>query len=400
MTAPVKHIRQIIFLKDVLLLALTAFGGAQAHLGMFYKVLVKKRAYITEEALTELYTFCQILPGPASTQTITAVGFKIGGPRLAFLTLLVWILPAVSVMTTAAIFVSYLGNETLTFAKYIPPIAVAFVFFAAWRMACVSVNTKSSYAIFIISGVFCYLIETPAIFPIVLILGGLATSWRIRKQPKEEIEPLKIEWGNLILYGAIFIGAAAIGGITHALPIRLFENFFRNGSLVFGGGQALTGLFYKEFVSFKEYLTDQEFLTGYAILQSLPGPIFSFSSYIGAMSMQENGYGVGGQILGGVIGAVGIFLPGALLIFFIIRFWDRLKKYRVVKASLEGLNAASVGVVTATALMLFAALIPDHNWTDGLLNYIIAAATFAVLLWDRIPSPFIILAGLAAGFLF
>src|SRR5690606_18030414 len=110
------------------------------------------------------------------------------------------------------------------------------------------------------------------------------------------------------------IGAALLGQITKDRFILLFENFFRNGSLIFGGGQALIGLFHKEFVVFKEYLQEDEFLSGYALLQSLPGPIFSFSSYIGTLSMRE--YGLAGQLLGSLVATAGIFLPGTILIFF------------------------------------------------------------------------------------
>ena len=109
----VQRIRYYDFLRDVLTLALTTFGGPQAHLAHFHKVLVEKRKYITEEELMEINSLCQILPGPTSTQTLTAIGFKIGGPNLAYLTLLVWILPAVILMTAAAIFMS--GIQTKNF---------------------------------------------------------------------------------------------------------------------------------------------------------------------------------------------------------------------------------------------------------------------------------------------
>jgi len=387
-----RRVRHYIFLKDVFLLSLSAFGGPAAHLALFFKILVKKRAYLTEEELIDLNSFCQILPGPASTQTLTAVGFKIGGPRLAFLTLLVWILPAVTIMTLGGIFITYLEYKKipLGFTKYLWPISVGFVAFAAYKICVTVVNTRTAITILIITSVASYFVRNPAIFPIVLVLGGFITSFRFKKHPKEENrEPLKVQWSNLILYGTIFIGAALLGFITHALPIRLFENFFRNGSLTFGGGQALSALLYKEFVQFKGYLSNDEFLSGYALLQVLPGPLFSFSAFIGALAMRD--YGVGGQILGSIAATAGIFLPGTILIFFIIRFWERLKSYRVVRASLEGINAASAGIVISTAFILFQPL------EGNMINYLIVAATFALLLFTKIPSPFIIAVGLCAG---
>jgi len=375
-------------------MSVTAFGGAQAHMTLFFNILVKKRNYISQEELIDLNSFCNILPGPASTQTITAVGFKIGGPNLAFLTLLIWILPATIIMTAAAISLSYISLE---FTKYMVPMAVAFVAYAAYRIGLTCVHTKTSYAIFIISAVACYFVRTPAVFPLILISAGFITSFKFKRHPKtEKKEPLKVEWSNLILYAGIFLGAALLGHITHEKAIRLFENFFRNGSLIFGGGQALFAFFLKEFVEFKHYLTEQELLSGFGLLQSLPGPIFSLSSYVGALSMRE--YGLWGQLLGSLVATVGIFLPGTILIFFIIRFWDRLKQYRVVKASLEGINAASAGIVTATAIILLQPMIQPIQ--IGWLNYLIIISTFAALVYGRIPSPIIILIGIIAGLIF
>ena len=392
-----KHIRHIIFLKDVLLLTLSAFGGPQAHLALFQKILVKKRAYISEEELIDLNSFCQILPGPASTQTLTAVGFKIGGPWLAFLTLLVWILPACLIMTLTAIGITYwVDHETLkSITRFIQPMAVAFVMYAAYRIGLMVVKTKTSYVIFVLSAVFCFFVLSPAIFPIVLLLGGLATSFRWKKHPIEEKkESWNIKWRNLTLFVCIFIVSAALGKLTNFLPIRLFENFYRNGSLIFGGGEALSAYFYKEFVVFKELLTKDQLLTGFALQKTLPGPLFAFSSYVGAIAMNE--YGLPGLIAGGVIGAVGIFLPGTILIFFLIPIWDNLKQNRVVKASLEGINAASAGVVTATALTLFWPIM-DLPGIVALSNIAIIIATVAILIFTKIPPPYIILTGLIAG---
>jgi chromate transporter len=247
-------------------------------------------------------------------------------------------------------------------------------------------------------------VHSPAIFPFVIIAGGLLTAFKFRGQPVEEQrEKLKIEWANFILYAAIFIGAALLGHFTRDLEnpaiskvIRIFENCFRNGSLTFGGGEALAALFFKQFVAFKQYLSREEFLSGYGVLKSLPGPLFSFSSYIGTLSMRE--YGLGGQLAGSAMAAAGIFLPGTILIFFFIRFWERLKHYRVVRASLEGINAASAGIVTATALVLFQPLIMSGY--TGIINYAVVGTTFLLLLFTKIPSPVLILIGLAAGFIF
>ncbi len=402
-----KNIRHIIFLKDVLLLTLSAFGGPQAHLALFQKILVKKRAYISENELIDLNSFCQILPGPASTQTLTAVGYKMGGPWLAFFTLLVWILPACTVMTLAAVGIIYwVDPETLkNVTRFIQPMAVAFVMYAAYRISLMVVKTTTSYIIFVISAVFCFFVHSPAIFPVVLLIGGFATSFQWKEQSiKKRKNPWNIKWANLTLFVCIFIGSAALSKLTKAflpeytLPFGLFENFYRNGSLLFGGGDALSAFFYKEFVEFRNLLTPDQLLTGFAFQKTLPGPLFSFSSYVGALAMQRD-FGLSGVILGGIIGAVGIFLPGTILIFFLIPIWEKLKQNRVVKASLEGINAASAGVVTATALTLFWPIM-NMSKIEATTNITIITGTVAILIFTKIPPPYLILVGLICGLLF
>lgn len=387
----------------MLQLALTAFGGPLAHLAHFQKILVHKRKYLSEADLMELNSLCQILPGPSSTQTLTAIGFKIGGPNLAYLTLLVWILPSVLVMAFAGIFLSSIQEKSwsLEFTRFIEPMAVGFVSYAAYTISMKTVHTKTGIFIMVASAVLSYFFQTPFVFPIILLLAGLATASKFNAQPKEIKKAIQVKWANFLLWIGVLILAAVLGGITKAKPILLFENFYRNGSLIFGGGQALTPLLYTEFVkkeegekrpiSFrkKEYLNHNEFLSGYAIAQTLPGPVFAFSAFIGSLSMRE--YGIPGELLGALMSAAGIFLPGTFLIFFVIRFWDSLKKYRAVRASLEGLTAASTGLVAAAALILFQPL------ENTFMNYSFTIGTFCILAFTRIPAPFIILGGLLLG---
>lgn len=387
-----KRVKYYIFLKDVLLLAFTAFGGPQAHITLLFDLMVKKRRYITEDELIELHALCQVLPGPTSTQTITAIGFKLGGPNLAYLTLLVWILPAISIMIAAAIAIEDFQQKSisLNFTKYIQPMAVGFVAYAAFRISSRVVITKLGMFIMVIAAVLSYFFPSPYVFPFLLFAGGIITSSRFKSLEKiENKKKIRIDWSNFLLWVGVFVLAAVLGGITRSLPIRLFENFYRNGSLIFGGGQVLIPLLFTEFVEFKNYLSSEEFLSGFALVQAVPGPTFSFTAFIGSLSMRE--YGTWGEILGGFIAACGIFLPGTFFIFFVIRFWENLKQYRGIKASLEGINATSSGMVAAAALLLFEPI--DTN----LLNISIIVVTFCLLTFTRVPAPFIIIAGLVAG---
>lgn len=391
----VRQVRYYVFLKDILTLSITAFGGPQAFLAMLLERMVKNRGYITEEELWELNALCNILPGPSSTQLVSAIGFRVGGPNLAYLALLVWILPATLLMIATAVVINFLQENTpgaLDFARFIQPMAIGFIIFAAQKTISKMVKSSEAMILMLISAFVAFFYSSPYIFPIMLILGGLSTSVKYKNQPKvEEEKPLKIKWANFYLWAGVLILAAVAGAITKYQPILLFENFYRNGSLIFGGGQVLVPYLYTEFVDFKHFLSSEEFLTGYAISQGIPGPTFSIASYVGALSMRD--FGLSGFLMGGMIAAAGIFLPGIFLIFFVIRFWDQLKLYRPVRAALEGINAVSCGMLIAAAYLLFEPL--EANG----LHIMFILGTYSVLQFTKISSPVIILTGIGLGIL-
>lgn len=391
----VRKVRYYVFLKDVLALSVTAFGGPQAFLAMLLERMVKNRAYISEDELWELNALCNILPGPSSTQLISAIGFRVGGPNLAYLALFVWILPATFLMTATAVLIQFLQENTpgaLGFARFIQPMAIGFIIFAAQKTISKMVKSTEAMILMLISAFVSFFYSSPYIFPVMLVLGGLSTSIKYKNQPKaEEDKSLEIKWANFYLWGGVLILAAVAGAITNYQPILLFENFYRNGSLIFGGGQVLVPYLYTEFVDFKHFLSSEEFLTGYAISQGIPGPTFSISSYVGALSMRE--FGLTGFLVGGLVSAAGIFLPGIFLIFFVIRFWDQLKLYRPVRAALEGINAVSCGMLIAAAYLLFEPL------EANALHIFFILGTYSLLQFSKISSPMIILAGIGLGIL-
>ncbi len=389
----IRRVRFYIYLKDVLVLSLTAFGGPQVFLAMVIDVMVRKRGYLSEKDLLELNALCMVLPGPTSTQTISAIGFRIGGPSLAYLSLLVWVFPATTLMIGTALLIDHLQANTdgaLGFAKFIQPMAIGYILYAAQITIKKMIHSVEAAILMMMAAFVAFFYNSPFIFPIMLVIGGLITTHNYNKQPViEEKSKITISWSNFALWAGVLVAAAVLGHYTRLLPVRLFENFYRNGSLIFGGGQVLVPYLYTEFVEFKSYLSSEEFLTGYAISQSIPGPTFSISSYIGALSMRE--WGVTGLVTGGLIAAAGIFLPGTFLIFFVIRFWDELKKYRRVRAALEGINAVSCGMLIAAAYLLFEPL------ENNLFNIIAIIGTYALLQFTKIPSPLIVVLGVAAG---
>lgn len=390
--AKTRQIRYIIFLKDVLILAFTCFGGPQVHLSMFIDRLVKKHNYTTEEEILELQALCQVLPGPTSTQTITALGFRLGGPSLAYLTLLVWVLPAVTIMTLAAIGITFIEKENLSnLTKFIKPMGVAFIFFGAFSIAQKVIKGNLSIFLMVVSALVGIFFQSPFITPIWILLGGLTTSFKYEEQQKMKKDPIQIEWANFSLWLGVLLVTAILGYLTQSLPIKLFENFYRNGSLAFGGGHILKPLLYNEFVVFKDYLTPDEYLSGLAIVEVTPGPVFSIASFVGALSMRKEEWGVSGELIGSLVSSLGIFLPGTFLIFFVIRFWNQLKQYRGIRASLQGINAASTGLTFSAAISLFQPMATD------LVSVLTVIFTLILLQTRLLPTYVIILGGLFLG---
>jgi chromate transporter len=395
-------IGQLLFLKNVALFALTAFGGAQAHMALLLKFFVKTHRFISEEELLELNALAQVLPGPASTQTLVGIAYKVGGIRLALTTFLIWILPSAAIMTAAAISYATLDHKErfAEIIKYIQPIALGIVAYGAFNLAKKVLASQLSIFLAISAVIVTLVLRNAYVFPIAILIGGMISS--SIETPKEENELRMGLFSNinrkkLIYFFGVLLFLALLGAIINrtspfSLPIRLFENFYRNGIVIFGGGQVLVPLMFTEFVQMKHYLNSSEFLSGFALQQALPGPTFSFTSYLSAISMKNFGYGFYGQIAGGLIGVIGINLPGLILVLFIVPFWDDLKKISRIKYSLSGINAVSVGFIIAAFMLLVVPIGLD------LMSISIMVVTFLVLNYTRISPPVIVIAGIVLGY--
>lgn len=401
---PISTTKRWLFIRNVVFFTFTSFGGAQAHLALLLKYFVHHTKFISEEELLELNALAQVLPGPASTQTLVGIAWKVGRLKLAIITFLIWILPTATVMTLAAISYALLDQKQKfnDILEYIQPIALGIVAYGAWKLGKKVLSSQVSIFLAIASVVATFVLRNAYVFPLAILVGGIISS--AIETPREETELRVKLFSNLnprkLIY---FLGAllvfALVGAIINrtspfSLPIRLLENFYRNGILVFGGGQVLVPLMFTEFVEMKHYLPSTGFLSGFALQQALPGPTFSFTSYLGALSMKNFGYGVWGQVLGGLIGVIGINLPGLILVLFIVPFWDDLKKISRIRHSLSGINAVSVGFIIAAFILL---LIPmGLNW----LFLGIMLSTFLLLNFTKISPPVIVLAGILIGYLF
>lgn len=260
---------------------------------------------------------CSILPGPTSTQTIVAVGYKKGGPILALLTMLVWALPVLTLMTLLSFLYQFLNriHVSTDSLRFIGPMAVGFIAVAALRIGRKVVTDKLTLLLLVSSGILTWFFRQPWIFPLLLVLGGAASVIASREKNLWKRIALHPPW----IYLAAFTGIALISlGMTFLWDnriLQLFESFYRYGYLVFGGGQVVVPVMHSELVEVRAYMTNQEFLTGFGLVQGLPGPMFSFSAYAGGMAAR--GSGALFQVAGAFAGGIGIFMPGLLLIYFI-----------------------------------------------------------------------------------
>lgn len=413
-------IRHIPFLKAVFFYSISAFGGPQGHLGMMFKTFVHKRRDVTEQELMEYNAFCQMLPGASSTQTLTLIGFKRGGVPLAVLTLLIWLSPACILMGAFSFLLTLTPHKNLTggILKYIEPMAIGFLVFAAVKTFSISIKNLITQLIMLASMIISFfLFKIPWIFPVLIVCGGIATNMSDKRIPeKEVIKPKQVRWTNIWLFALIFIIAGFLSETArkqeweNRKAFNLFENFYRFGSIVFGGSDVLLPLMLDQYVARPQSARAQEknpnaikiekgdLLTGYGIVRAIPGPVFSVATFTGGMALKDEGYGK--QLLGCVIATVAIFLPSALLILFLFPVWQYLKKYVVVFRALEGINAVVVGVMWAAGLYLLKGL-PFNNFdTHLVMSIIVIAGTFLALRMTRLPAPVIVLCCLVLGWVF
>ncbi len=379
------------FLRDVLICSLGAYGGPETHISVFLNQMVHKKNYLSEEELIELLALNGILPGPTSTQTIVSIGYRVGGKFLALLTLLVWALPVITLMTLASFAYSFLDVWGISdgVLRFVGPMAVGFIIYAATRIGRKVVVDKTTAALFFLSAVTTFFFRQPWVFPLVLLIGGAVTASLDAEPGMWKSVPIHPPWRFLVVFVVVAIGALVSASLSDARLVQLFESFYRYGYLVFGGGQVVVPIMQSELVDLRHYMTNQEFLAGYGLVQGLPGPMFSFAAYAGGIASRD--LGVSSQILGAAVGGIGIFLPGVLLIFFVYPVWEGLKGIRAVRLALKGINAVAGGLIAVSIVVL--------SVSAGLsvLNLSVMVATAAALQFTRIPAPVIVLVAIIAG---
>lgn len=396
-------IRHIPFLKSVLTYSLTAFGGPQGHFGMMHKTFVEKRRDITSSELMDFMAFCQMLPGPSSTQTIGLIGYKRGGVTLALLTLMIWILPAAILMGGLSFLIQYLDTREIqtNVFKFVQPMAVGFLSYAAYKAMRLSVKHPATVIIMLVAFACTYFIRSPWLFPVLIITGGMVSNFSDKRIPDVYKDRKPIKWINMVWFIVVFLIAGILSELARvqhwnqARLFNLFENFYRFGSFVFGGGHALIPMMYEQFIARPEllsatpYMRPDQFLTGAGMVNAIPGPVFSICTFIGGMSMHS--FGFTAQLMGCVVATLGVFLPSTLLLFFFFPIYQNLKKYTVIFRALEGIHAVIVGIMWASGFVLFRAVPFEFS------HLVVLIITFAMLMYTKVPAPVIVLGWLLLG---
>jgi chromate transporter len=302
--------------------------------------------------------------------------------------------------------------------KFIQPMAIAFLAFAAIKGFSLSVKNTITQIIMMVSLIFTFVFfKSPWILPILIICGGIATNFSDKRIPDNpNTTSPKIKWTNIVLFLIIF-GLAGILSETarkqqwdNRREFNLFENFYRFGSIVFGGGDVLFPMMLDQYVARPTNqkliernpnaikISKEDLLIGYGIVRAIPGPVFSYASFSGGMAFEKEGKKR--QFIGCIIGTIAIFLPSALLVFFFFPVWQHLKKYVLVYRALEGINAVVVGFLwAATAYLLKGINLYACN-TDTLLSLLIMIISFSLLKFTKFPTPFIVMICLFLGWIF
>jgi chromate transporter len=296
--------------------------------------------------------------------------------------------------------------------------AIGFLAYAAFKAYHISIKNTITQVIMLVALLSTYfLFKTPWIIPALIICGGIATNFSSKRIPtKEVIKPRQIRWTNIWLFVLIFVVAGFLSETArkqnweNKKPYNLFENFYRFGSFVFGGGDVLIPLMLDQYVvrPTSERVVKknpdvikverEELLTGAGLVRAIPGPVFSIASFIGGIALKKEGPKI--QLLGCLIGSIAIFLPSALLVLFFFPVWQYLKKFVAVLRSLEGINAAVVGIMIAATLYLVKDVSIMSYSTISYINMAVILGTFLVLQYSKIPPPFIVLFCFLTGLIF
>lgn len=372
-------------------LGLTSFGGPVAHLGYFKNEYIDKRKWLDEKMYADIIALCQFLPGPASSQVGIAIGMLRGGMIGGIVSWLGFTIPSVIVLILFALAYQSFAFSDANFITSLKIVAVAVVAHAVLGLGKKLTPDQPRIVIAIIAMVIMILFPS-AIVQISVIIGAAIVGFiMFSKQAETKIQSFTVSISkkqgflSLTILAVLLIGLPILAQTMSNSYVSIFDTFFRVGSIVFGGGHVVLPLIEQEVVP-NGLLTSGEFLAGYGMAQAVPGPLFTFASYVGTML---NG------ILGGVVATVAMFLPSFLLIVGALPFLSELRRLKSFQGILTGVNASVVGILLAAFYNpVFISVI------DTGAHFALAVILFVLLQFWKTPAWFVVLIGVILGEVF
>lgn len=367
-------------------LGLTSFGGPTAHIAYFHEAYVKKRKWLDDESYTQLVALAQFLPGPASSQVGVAIGIIRGGVIGGIVAFIGFTLPSAVVLMMCALTLQQLSGEALNWLHGLKLVAVAVVAHALVGMTPKLAHTSllkiialtAFVAALLIDGVLTQLV----ILVVAAVMGYFLHKGQLPKQRMDVQLSKRLGATSLALFCALLIALPLLAQVSSNILMQLFDDLYRTGALVFGGGHVVLPFLQQQFVA-TGLLDETTFLAGYSLAQAVPGPLFTFASYIGAAM---SGWG------GGIIATLAIFLPGCLLMIGVLPFWQSLQQYAAASRAVAGVNAAVVGILGAA---LYTPI-----WTTSItapIDVAIVVVLFCLLQFWKVSPLLIVVIGFLAG---
>jgi chromate transporter len=381
----------LIFLK----LGISCFGGPIAHIGYFRDEFVVRRRWLDEHAFADLVGLCQFLPGPASSQVGFSIGLMRAGALGAAAAWTGFTLPSAILLVLFAYGAGNLhGAAGAGLLHGLKLVAVAIVAQAVWGMARTLCPDRERASIAAIAALIILFAGTSLAQLAAIVFGAAAGLWLCRDRQSAPSGHIVVPVSRAAALAAlaVFFALLVIFLLVHNLDIlpgaNLFAAFYRSGALVFGGGHVVLPLLREAFVT-PGWVSDDAFLAGYGAAQAVPGPLFTFSAYLGAIAnLPPHG------VAGAALGLFGIFLPGLLVLVGTLPFWDALRKKTAAQAMMRGVNAAVVG--------LLGAALYNPVWVSSVQapgDFAVAFTGFVLLTVWRAPPVVVVIVSATGGVL-
>ncbi len=380
-------------LRVFLKLGVSSFGGPVAHIGYFREEFVARRQWLEDSAYSDLVALCQFLPGPASSQVGFSIGLMRAGYRGALAAWAGFTLPSALALVLFANGLHALGGPLgLSLLHGLKLVAVAIVAQAVWGMARSLCPDRKRASIAVVAAAIMLFSSSSTTQIAAILIGGLAGLWLCRSVGVAPggafVVPVsrRAALVSLGIFLLLLVGPFLLRSVGLPREVVLFNAFYRAGALVFGGGHVVLPLLRDAFVT-PGWVSEDTFLAGYGAAQAVPGPLFTFAAYLGAIvGLPAH------EVAGAVLGLAGIFLPGLLILMAALPFWQTLRTRADAQAAMRGINAAVVG--------LLGAALYNPVWTSSVKtwgDFAVALAGFVLLTVWRVQPFFVVIFGALAG---